>query len=166
MDADDRPTNATDDTPLPPTLFAQRAPSLNPSWPGWLEEYSPSSFDNRVSTNINMDGVMALDPGMDWDMQSVAWTKTQPGVNAVPADDSSNESNKSSALKSDRFQLSQDSDTSKSGNEMDYGIQNKEERPLAIGFYDFFREGSTHFSTRTSPISAHILTCVPTQSLT
>ena len=94
-----------------------------------LWDSSPINLSSLQETfnDINMDGVMALDPGMDIDnlmdlyMQSDAWTKTQPEVNLVPADDSSNDSNKSPAQNSDggrARQPSQDSDTSKSGDEM------------------------------------------------
>ena len=93
-----------------------------------LWDSSPINLSSLQETfnDINMDGVMALDPGIDIDnlmdlyMQSDAWTKTQPEVTAVPADDSSNESHKSPAQNSDGVrarQLSQDSDTSKSGDE-------------------------------------------------
>ena len=72
-----------------------------------------------------MDGVMALDPGMDIEnlmdlyMQSDAWTKTQPEVNPAPVDDSSsNESPKQNSEGERARQASLDSDTSKSGDEM------------------------------------------------
>ena len=89
---------------------------------------SPINLTSLQNTfnDINVGGVMALDPGMDIDnlmdlyMQSDAWTKTQPDVNPTPADDSSNESNKSPVLDSGggrARQLSQDSDISKSGDE-------------------------------------------------
>lgn len=76
--------------------------------------------------DINMDGIMpyeggadtGLDSMMELYMQSDAWTKTQPQINKLPSDDSSN---KSPAENSEQdglaAQVSNDSDTSKSGDE-------------------------------------------------
>jgi hypothetical protein len=87
-------------------------------------QINPSSLQETFN-DINMDGVMALDPGMDIEnlmdlyMQSGAWTKTQPEVNPAPADDSSsNESPKQNSEGERVRQASLDSDTSKSGDEM------------------------------------------------
>ena len=86
-------------------------------------QINPSSLQETFN-DINMDGVMALDPGMDIEnlmdlyMQSDVWTKTQPDVNPGPADDSSNESPKQNSEGERARQASLDSDTSKSGDEM------------------------------------------------
>jgi hypothetical protein len=96
MDADDRPTNATDDTPLPLTLFAQMLPSFDVEDIGFI-----CGVQNKEKRDL-------------WLSDSYADTATWDGF------------------------VSRD--------------------VMLRG------ESSTHFSTRTSPISAHILTCVPTQS--
>ena len=89
---------------------------------------SPITLSNLRDTfgGINMDGVMAFEGGagmdidamMDLYMQSDAWTKTQPEVNKLPADDSSNESPaQNSEQDGPAGRVSNNSDTSKSGDE-------------------------------------------------
>jgi Mediator complex subunit 15 len=90
-----------------------------------LWDSSPINLSSLQETfnDINMDGVMALDPGLDIEnlmdmyMQSDVWSKTRPELNAVPADDSSNESPAQNSEGDGARQPSHDSDTSKSAGE-------------------------------------------------
>ena len=148
MDTDDRPTSATDDTPLPPTLFAQRPPSLNQNWSDWLE------VENQVFTNLLKTPQLGSD--------KAAGGKSAGAVNATGntvevqglepslwSGSSINPSVLQGTFKDDidiPFE-----DLTDAWSKMEPGVM------LRGG------GGATHFSTHTSPISAHILTCVPTQ---
>jgi hypothetical protein len=105
------------------TAIGKIAKAERPGTSLWDSSPITLSSLQETFTDINMDGVMALDPGMDIDnlmdlyMQSDAWTKTQPDVNAVPLDDSSNESPLQNSEGGRARQASLDSDTSKSGDE-------------------------------------------------
>jgi hypothetical protein len=89
----------------------------------WESSPIPVSSLQETFNDINMDGVMALDPGMDIDnlmglyLQSDIWTKPQPEINGLPPDDSSNESPAQNSEGGRARLRSLDSDTSKSGDE-------------------------------------------------
>ncbi len=99
-----------------------------------LWDESPITLSHLQETfgDINMDSVMAFEGGsgmdidamMDLYMRSDAWTKTQPEVNKLPADDSSNESpTQNSEQDGPAGRVPSNSDTSKSGDDMFVNIE-------------------------------------------
>jgi hypothetical protein len=105
------------------TTIGKTTKAEHPGASLWESSPIPLASLQETFNDINMDSVMALDPGMDIDnlmglyLQSNIWTKPQPDVNGIPPDDSSNESPAQNSDDGRARQPSLDSDASKSGDE-------------------------------------------------